>query len=193
MRTIAHACRAAIALISLAVWTPAHAEGGNLFGGTDPAILTLRWEPAYPLPDLKGKLTDQQVAYGGVSGDVRFALGSSPISLGLATSWNRFPGANNGFVTAVSTRLVGHVYLTRSGFQPYLGVGVGGAWTDVSVNGAPSSSSYAFAADPELGFLVTLVPELALDVLLRYEFTTASANGAKNLQWLALGIGFGFY
>ena len=185
--------RIARVLALLAAAPAARASGGHSFLGDDGAILTARWELATPIGDMRNLVSS--VSPAGVSGDVRFALGNSSFSLGVGASWHHFHGGTPRYdIHATSPMTVFHGYLSRSTVQPYLGVGAGGVHTKTTGGpGALDVSNWGFCADPQIGLLVTLADELALDVRVHYEWTTVNAAGAKNYQWVGLGVGFGFY
>ncbi len=179
-------------LAALALASPARAVSGRSFLGDDNVLFTARWEVAEAVNELRNTIS--QLSLEGASGDFRVALGKSNFSFGVALGWNRlYGGTPYTVVEAASPMAVLHGYLSRSGVQPYLGVGAGGAYTRTTIGSAPYVPKWGFAVDPQLGLLVTITPELALDLRLHYEWTTVQTSVAKNYQWAGVGIGFAFY
>jgi hypothetical protein len=145
--------------------------------------------------------------YRGAQFEVRWGV-AHRLSLGFATSWTwlaqNFPMHTihypNATVTApvyqraqfIGLRATGHWYLSDGWVQPYLGLGVGGAWTGTyrSVsNLTTSSDGLAAAADPQVGLLITVMPGLALHLQARYQIALARLADFENARWLGLDVG----
>jgi outer membrane protein W len=85
-----------------------------------------------------------------------------------------------------------HYYFSENAFQPYAGVGIGGVWTSTyqqAIDIARSTNGFFFALDPEIGALYRVSPGLAIDVLVRYQWTTAQFSSVKDAAWFGFQIG----
>jgi hypothetical protein len=181
----------ALILLAFIAIAPTRAESTG-FGPEFPMLFVADWEGAKPFGDLNDKVTDE-LSLVGVAGEARLMVWKR-FSLGAAVAWNRFTkGDDDVRVDAVSPRLTAHVHLSLSRVQPYVGVGAGAVYTNSRSRAVAPTETWGFCVDPQLGVLVTLVPELALDLHVRYEFTTVSLGTAHDLQWLSVGAGFAFY
>lgn len=190
MIPLAH-LRRVLPLVVLATTGPARAAGAG-FGAGNTALMTFTWEGAGPVGDLRTTKLVDSVSPAGAAGDMRLLLGAHT-TLGVALAWNHFTGANQAIVNTLAPRLVAHWYLSQSRVQPYLGVGAGAVWTSTAVAGNPGQHAWGGCVDPQLGLLITVAQELALDLHVRYSYTTASTGSLNNYQWIAVGAGFGLY
>ena len=138
---------------------------------------------------------------------------SDKISLGLSFSWDRFEqtfdlvapitnGTASGpvfrYADMFGVRGLAHYYLSQGQLQPYLGVGIGGAWSyayqQVS-DVADSQENFNFIVDPEVGLLYWLAKggtTAALNLAFRYTYTTATVGREENAQTLSGIVGFAF-
>jgi opacity protein-like surface antigen len=179
-------------------------------------FLSLDWEPAMPMAGFEGGTGGldgfvEDSTLRGIQFDIRWGV-ARHLSLGIATSWHWFAQnydsktvqLDGATVTAAvyervqlaTLRATLHWYLTDGPVQPYLGFGVGGAYYDSQIavtDLTEPESGFALAGDPEIGLLWTIGPGLAVQVLARYQYTTASFAGVENAQYLVVGIGLAAY
>lgn len=189
IRSLARRKKAPFIVLLAVAATSARAEG---FGSENPALFALRWEVAAPLGDLRSKFTDKTSPVG-AAGEMRIAVGQRA-SLGVAATWNRFTGGPaSARIDAVASRLTAHYHLSRSWVQPYIGAGAGAAWIRTSSPTTARNDKVGLCADPQLGLLLTLDREIALDINVHYQFTTVSSSTLKDYQWVGAGIGLAFY
>ncbi len=96
---------------------------------------------------------------------------------------------------AFTARGTVHYYLTSTRLQPFIGLGVGGVWTQTRIQTADrvqdTYSSY-LAVDPEVGLMLSTSDTFAFYLLGRYQGTAASFFDVKNAQWIGVQIGFGW-
>jgi hypothetical protein len=201
--------RAAILALLAAAASPARAEGYLDSPYRLTRFLSLDWEPAAPMESLRDYVDD--VALRGGQFDVRFGV-ARHLSLGIATSWQWFAqnwsartvqyqnaavtGTVYSRVQFITLRATLHWYLTDGPLQPFVGFGAGGVWYDTFqavADVSETTSGFAFAGDPEVGVLWTVGPGLALQVLARYQYTTAKFANVENAQYLVIGIGVAVY
>jgi hypothetical protein len=185
----------------------AFAQEGTYQEGFHPkmGLAMLSWEVAAPvgsLHDWEGNVTPS-----GGEFEVRSCV-AKQLSVGAATTWNWFNQNINsltetqGNVTftgpiyrrmnSFSLRATGHYYFTENAFQPYAGVGIGGVWTSTyqqSINVARSTNGFWFGLDPEIGALYRVSPGLALDLMVRYQWTTAKFSTVNDAAWFGFQIG----
>ncbi len=172
-------------------------------------LVSLNWEVGVPGASLRDFV---DTTARGFQFEARFGV-ARHLSLGLATSWNWFSRnaalqTVNAPGTTVSASVyqrmqlftlhaTGHWYLTDGPVQPYVGVGIGGAYDDayrLVADLATASSGFSFAADPQLGFLITFSPGFALHVQARYQFTLSPRFAdVTNARWVGLQIGLAAY
>jgi hypothetical protein len=172
-------------------------------------LVSLTWEAAAPLQDLRTYV--DQTSFRGGQLDLRFGV-ARHLSLGLATSWNWFAQTfeqksvsyPDATVTAavydraqfIALQGTVHWYLLDGPVQPYLGAGAGGVWTSTFESVADlsrSSHSFDFAARGDAGVLVSIGPGFAVHVSARYQYTLASLRGVEDAQWLGVNVGLAVY
>jgi len=138
-------------------------------------------------------------------------------SLGMSFSWNRWEETQdlervsipNGMASGpvfryadmFGVRGLAHYYLLKdSALRPYLGLGIGGAWNyayQQAADLADSQENFNFIVDPEVGLLYWFAQggtSAALNVALRYTYTTATMGREDNAQMLSgiFGVAFGY-
>jgi outer membrane protein W len=165
-------------------------------------MLQIGWEYSFPVSQLQARFIDSGTPVG-IQGEFRTTL-LTQLSAGVAVTWNKFEQTyttgEEASYNAISVRGTLHYYFTRSSIQPYVGLGVGGVYQEALFSGGPGQTEFAFCADPQVGLLLTLDQGFAVNVLVRYEFTTGSfdVNGSPgwtvaNPQWVAIQVGLAFY
>jgi len=194
------------ALLGVAILAAGVARADGFERGT---LVSAAWEAGVPIASLRQYVSAP--SYSGVQVEVRWGL-APRLSIGLNGGWNWFAqnfsqlsvSIPNGTISGpvynrvqfFTLRATGHWYLSRGWLQPYLGAGVGGTWygTYRQVSDLVSSSSgFAFAADPQIGMLVTVAPGLALLLQVRYQFTLARFANVKNAQWFGAELGIALF
>ena len=176
-------------------------------------LFVVNWEIAAPIGDFSNYIED--VSLRGTSLEARSFIRDN-LSLGLSFSWNRFDQTFHNLVVPITNgaasgnvyryadmfgiRALAHYYLGRGPLQPYLGVGIGGAWNyayqqiaDLSA----SQSNFNFVVDPEVGALYWFAKggtTAALNLAVRYTYTTATAGREHDLQMFSgiVGLAFGY-
>lgn len=203
------AARALAVAVLLAAAGPARADGYLESSYRLGTLISLTWEAAVPLLDMRSYV--DEVSLRGGQLELRFGV-ARHLSLGVATSWNWFaqnfaqksisyPGAT---VTAavydraqfITLMGIGHWYLIDGPLQPFVGLGAGGVWTSTFESVADltvTSSSFDFAARADAGALFTVGPGLAVIVSARYQFTMAKLRGVENAQWMGANLGLAVY
>lgn len=193
------ALTAALALFA----TAAGAEGYSASRYTHrPMLLQVGWEYALPLGQLRSSFLDTGTP-AGIEGELRATL-TTQLSAGVALSWKRFQqthaSGDPARLAAFAARGTLHYYLTRTSFQPYLGIGIGGLYREAVLGGRPTQTGFGFCADPQVGMLITLDQGFALNLVVRYELTTASLDVSgqpyppvRYPQWLGFQVGLAFY
>jgi hypothetical protein len=169
--------------------------------GVQGRMLAAGWEPAMPVPELYERMQGNE-SLAGASVEARFGVASS-LSLGAALSWNRFstpdayaPAAR---LQAFSGRATVHYYPWTTRVQPYVGLGAGGLKWSHRVEGLVDESDYGWCVDPQVGVLITVDYGFALNVLARYEITTASLAAVPGYaalsrpSWVGLSVGLALY
>lgn len=187
----------------------ARADGFAQSGLQLSTLVSLSWEATVPQGALRGFVD----GVGWRGGELQIATGvARHLSLGLCGSWNwlarsypsgslEFPG---GAITGaayrraqlVGLRLTLVWYLTGGRVQPWIGAGLGGGWHESYVAVASvvqTASGWHAAAEPRVGLLWTVRPGLAVNAQARYAFTTARIGDARDVRWLALGVGLAVY
>lgn len=201
--------RAVAAAVLLAAAGIARADGYLESSYRLTTLISLTWEVAAPMQDLRSYV-DQTSLRGGQF-ELRVGV-ARHLSLGLATSWNWFAqnfdqmsiSYPDATVTAavydraqfIALQPTLHWYIIDGPLQPYLGVGAGGVWTSVYravADLSTSSSSFDFAARADAGVLLTIGPGFAVHVSARYQYTLAGFYGVQNAQWLGANIGLAVY
>lgn len=201
--------RVAVACLLLAPGARAAAQG---FAGTRhdlSSMLGASWEASFP----RGGLRDFAGASSlrGAQFEARFAL-APRFSLGVASSWSwlarneaagsiAFPdalltGPVYRRVQVLTLRATAHVYLARGSIQPYLGVGVGGAYGDALVGAGDlrrEQRGWGLAADPQLGLLVSIRAGFAIHAQARWQLTRNEIGGVRRAEWLAGSVGVAVY
>jgi hypothetical protein len=180
---------------------------------------SLAYEPSVPVAGIRNATTD--VSFAGAQLGARY-LFSKHMSLGIGSTWNQFaqnfprqtytaPGAA---LTGAMYRQVwvgtlmgqAHLYLNPdAAVGPYLGIGVGAAWTSNQL--LISDFSFddltgGFVVSPEVGFLIPydrdpFEPQrfaMQSAVLgIRYTYSTASSRDVTNTTFVALTLGILVY
>lgn len=179
----------------------------------DMTLFIVNWEITGPIGSFGDYIDDTSLR----GGSIEFrSFVSEKVSLGLSFSWNRFDqtfdlvtapitnGTASGpvyrYADMFGVRALAHYYLAPGPLQPYLGVGIGGAWNyayqqvaDVS----DSQENFNFIVDPEVGLLYWLAQgglDAALNVAFRYTYTTATVGRESDTQALSgiVGLAFGY-
>jgi hypothetical protein len=210
--------RAAVVSTLLLLGTAAEAQY-TYVGGGHPGLekgetaFLLNYEISAPVSGFKDFISDW--SFRGFSIEGRYMV-SPNISLGGAFAGNRWQQTSsnlqidisnnnaNGNISGpvyrytddLSLKFLVHYYFGSGKLQPYVGVGLGGAWVysyAQVVDLALSHDSFDFIASPELGLLYEVASgstSLAVNLAVRYNFTTADVvNGrAKDIQWLTLPV-----
>jgi hypothetical protein len=194
--------RALLGTLALLIASPALADAfvPHRFG-VQGRLFAVGWEPAVPVPELYERMQgDRSVA--GAYGEARFGV-AEHLSLGAALSWNRFSTpeayAPTARLEAFSLRGTVHYYPWIATVQPYVGVGAGAVKRSHTVTGVVDERGYGWCVDPQIGVLVTVDYGFALNVLARYEITTARLEPApgrgtlRRPSWVGLAIGVALY
>jgi opacity protein-like surface antigen len=196
-----------LALAALGVpAAPARADGFLDAWHPNQTYWAIGWEVAIPTNSLRADWVNM-TSFAGGQLEVRVGV-MERLSVGIATSFNWFE-QNFSQVTTVypeytvtgpvyrrlgafTARGTVHYYLTSTRLQPFVGVGVGGIWTQTRIQTADrvqnAYSSY-LAVDPEAGFLLSTSQSFAFYLLGRYQWTTASFYQVKDAQWVGVQIG----
>ena len=179
----------------------------------DQTLFIVNWEIAGPVGAFNDYIDETSLR--GTSIEFRSFV-SKAVSLGLSFSWNRFDqtfdlvhvpvtnGVASGpvyrYADFFGVRGLAHYYLTEGQLQPYLGVGVGGAWNyayQQVADLANSQNNFNFIVDPEVGLLYWFAKggtSAALNLAFRYTYTTATTGREENAQMLSgiVGLAFGY-
>ncbi|HET9598978.1 MAG TPA: outer membrane beta-barrel protein [Anaeromyxobacteraceae bacterium] len=210
--------RAAVLATVLLLGTAAEAQYTYVAGGhpgleKGETAFILDYEISAPVGSFKNFISDW--SFRGFSIEGRYMV-TPKISIGGAFAGNRWQQTNSNlqvdisnnnasgnisgpvfrYTDDLSLKLVAHYYLTEGKLQPYVGVGVGGAWVysyAQVVDLALSHDSFDFIVSPEIGLLYELASgstSLAVNLAVRYTYTTADlVNGrASNISWLTLPV-----
>ncbi|MGL5682227.1 MAG: outer membrane beta-barrel protein [Marinifilaceae bacterium] len=140
------------------------------------------------------------------------------MSIGLALGWNVYykkydnktqdfflnheeytiTGKQYRYINTVPLLLIPRYYFTDNSalFRPYLGVGVGTCWSEYKLEvGQYSSrtSRWEFQVSPEIGTLIHINDQMAVNLGARYNFATKAANGrVPQMSTLMFNIGICF-
>lgn len=167
------------------------------------------WGIAQPIGDMKDFQSGTSV--NGFAMEFR-SIVRPRLSAGLAFDYNRFSRTRSmesstrpdGSVLSAPTyryadnfgvKATGHYYLTDGGLRPYVGAGLGGNWNYAYLQIADVSSTdhgFQFIFSPEAGLLWELAAgrsTVAINVALRYNFTTAHFLSVDNAQWFSEVVG----
>jgi hypothetical protein len=201
--------RAMAAAVLLAAVGSSRADGFAVSALDPGPLLSVAWDLSRPAGSLRG-FADATSARG-AQFELRYAF-RRHLSIGLASSWlwlaqNRpagalaFPDATVAGpayhrVQFLTLRGTADWYLASGAVQPYLGLGLGGAWhgadQEIATLGV-RSSGYALTGDPHAGLLVTLRPGLALHFQARMQLARGGVAGAKTANWLSGSAGLALY
>ncbi|HVI93039.1 MAG TPA: outer membrane beta-barrel protein [Anaeromyxobacter sp.] len=182
-------------------------------------VFVVNWEISGPIGGFSNYISDTSLR--GISFEARSFV-RDQLSLGLSFSWNRFDQTFDLVTVPVNTtsitngtasgpvfryadqfgiRGLAHYYLGHSQMlQPYLGVGIGGAWNYAYQQVADltsSQSNFNFIVSPEVGAMIWLAhgaSNAAVNIAFRYTYTTATAGREHDLQWLSgiVGLAWGY-
>ena len=178
-------------------------------------LFNVGYQMAQPVGGLKDYIG--AASFRGFTFDWRSRL-FKDVSAGLRFNWNRFNetfpdltattatgGTLSGpvfrYMDQFAVQAIGHYYFNRgeeSMFIPYLGVGLGGVWSNTYQQTADLGSSqdgFYFIASPEVGLMLTLArgsTNASLNLGVSYNFTTASFRNVSNAQSLAETIALAF-
>jgi hypothetical protein len=89
-----------------------------------------------------------------------------------------------------------HWYVTQTTVQPFVGVGVGGAWLSANqsiVNQTTGYSTSGVAVVPEVGFLFSLGPRFGMLLSGRYQIVFTTFGQVRNPSWASAQAGFAYY
>ncbi len=161
---------------------------------------SLGWEVGIPVQSLRASWVDQPSPAGG---QLEVRVGVVPhVSVGLATNYNWFDQGSAddtaGYrrFSAFALRGTVHWYVTSSALQPFVGIGVGPAWTVTSYQGPLAGKTWGacyLAVDPEVGLLLSTSDAFAFYLLGRYQWTGASFGEVRNAQWVGVQLGMGWF
>jgi hypothetical protein len=173
------------------------------------SLFLIGWGLAQPIGELQDFQSGTSVA--GMSLEFRSAV-RPRVSVGLAFDYNRFEktrtlevvqqprdavvsGATYRYSDQFGIKVTLHGYMLDGPLRPYAGVGIGGDWSYSYLQSADlawTESGFHFIATPELG-LVWVIAEggtsVALNLAVRYNYSTASFLNVDNAQWLSEVIG----
>jgi len=198
--------RALLAAACLAATAPAQAQWSSY--RPVKSLFLIGWGLAQPLGDLEDYQTGTSVA--GMSLEFRSTV-KPRISVGLAFDYNRFEhtsfetvqkpgnavlsGPAYRYADQFGIKVTFHGYLLDGPLRPYGGVGIGGDWSYAYVQSADlasTESGFHFLVTPEVGLIWQIVgggTSVALNVAVRYNYSTASFQNVDNAQWLSEVIG----
>ena len=191
--------------------TPEMARADGFLDAWHPnqSFWAIGWEVGIPTTSFRSDWVNRVSPAGGQF-EVRVGV-MERLSVGVAMNYNWFD-QNYSQVTVVYPEhtVTGPVYrrlrafvargtvhydLPSTRLQPFVGVGVGGIWTQTRIQTADQArnaySSY-LAVDPEAGFLLSTSDSFAFYLLGRYQWTAASFYQVKNAQWVGVQIGMGW-
>ena len=168
------------------------------------------WNVAVPLGSFR---TDWQSNPGWLGGgfDIRVGV-AGRLTVGVNGTWNFFDQTFSSltlvegdftFTGPVYRRLSSftalgtvHYYLTQTAVQPYVGLGLGGAWLNTRqqiVNRTSASYTSGLALVPEAGVLFNVAPRFGLYLSCRYQLNLTTLPGVTNPQWVSGQLGFAYY
>jgi len=168
----------------------------------------LNWEIAGPIGDFGKYISDTSLRGFSVEGR---SFVKENLTVGGSFSWNRYQQTyssltvpvGNGVATGpvyryadmFALRALVHYYFGKGNLQPYLGAGIGGAWSyayqqvaDLSRN----QSNFNFILSPEVGLIFRVAgggTNAGLNVAFRYTYTTATVGTYKDAQTLSGIVG----
>jgi len=206
---------AALAAVALAAW-PASAQSS---GWTEYHPTKTLFTAGYQMSQSIGSFHDYigAASFRGFTFDWRSLLAKS-FSAGLRFNWNRFNETQSLVTQTTSTggtvsgptfhyadqfaiQAIGHYYFDTgpdSLFLPFLGIGLGGVWSNTYQQTADlgaSQNGFYFITTPELGLIVNFAKggtTAALHLSVLYNFTTASFRNVSNAQAITETIGLTF-
>lgn len=206
---MSRSCRALAAALLLAAAGKAGAQGFAAAAHQPGTLLSIAWDVSRPAGSLRDFVDASSPR--GAQFELRHAF-RRRLSIGLAGSWLwlardrpagtlEFPdatvtGATYHRVQFLTLRATADWYLASGMVQPYLGLGLGGAWHSANQEiGALAvhTSGYALAGDPHGGLLLTLRPGMALHLQARMQFTRRGVAGAGTANWFAGSAGLAVY
>lgn len=197
-------------LVALCLARPTHAAGYLDDWHPHQTYWAVGWSVAVPLESLRN---DWQTGPGWLGGgfDIRVGL-IGRLALGVNGTWNFFDQTFSfltveqppfTFTGPVYRRLSAftalgtvHYYLTQTAVQPYVGVGVGGAWFTVRqqiVDRDFTTYTSGLAIAPEIGVLFSVAPRLGLFLGGRYQFNLATFGSVRNPTWVSAQAGVAYY
>jgi opacity protein-like surface antigen len=168
------------------------------------------WSAAVPVTSLRSSFISNTGWLGG-GFDIRIGVGGR-LAVGVSGTWNWFDQTfssltlqqgqltftgpvyrNLGAFTALATV---HYYFTQSSVQPFVGVGLGGAWFSTlqqTVNRPQDADTSGLALAAEVGFLFTVAERLGLYLSGRYQLNLTTIPGVENPQWASGQAGIAYY
>jgi opacity protein-like surface antigen len=210
IRTLRRAALALALLGSLVLARPARADAYLDDWHPYQTFWGLNWEVAFPVGSLASNWTST-VGWLGGGFDLRVGVWRR-LSVGVSGTWDywsqtfnqltlerpglTFTGPVFRQLSVFSARVTAHWYFTQTTFQPYVGVGVGGAWFSAkqqTVNYLDDYYPGSFLVAPEVGCLWNVVPKLALYGAARWQFTTASFAGVSSALWPSVQLGVAYF
>jgi len=206
---------AALAALVLAAWPASAQQSGWEEYRPNKTLFTAGYQISQPL----GSFHDYTggTSFRGFTFDWRSILGAN-FSAGLRFNWNRW-NENQALATVTTpsggtmsgptfhvadqfgVQAIGHYYFDMgrdSRLLPFLGVGLGGVWSNSrqqTIDLVSSQDGFYFIATPELGLMFNLArgaTTAALNLSVLYNFTTASFRNVSNASALVETIGMTF-
>lgn len=177
-------------------------------------MLNLNYQISVPLGDVKD-FTDK-ASFRGMDLEYHHFMGEQ-FSLGAAIGWNvfyhnldhhtddfRFNGNDDiytitgnqyRYINTVPIMAIGRYYFTdsRANVRPFLGLGLGTRWTEKRLEVGQYTSTisrWQFSFAPEVGMLVPVNDQLALNFGAKYSYGTKAAHGrVPEFQSFTFSIG----
>jgi hypothetical protein len=171
-------------------------------------LMAVNYEPSLPIGSFEDYVSDW--SWRGFSFEGRKKI-NPRLSAGLSFSWNRWDetfsdltvdipgGVASGpvyrYADMFAIRALAHYYLLDGPIQPYVGVGIGGAWSyayQQVVDLADSQNGFDFIVSPEGGVLVELVSgstSVGLNIAFRYTYTTADVGRDSEISTISPIVG----
>jgi hypothetical protein len=207
---------AVLALLALLA-VPARAQDNLTFDPMDSgsyrpdkSVWSLNWEISKPTGDFSNYV--DRVSYTGFSIESRSMVRKN-VSAGISFSYNRwdqtYPNAQRtsgnttitgplfNYADMFGLRALAHYYfLEGSTVQPYVGAGIGGAWSygyQQSADLYTSKDNFNFIVSPEVGALIYLArggTNLGLNLAVRYTYSTAHYGNTTDAQTFSGIAGF---
>lgn len=197
-------------LFALSVARPTHAAGYLDDWHPHQTYWAVNWNVAVPVDSLRANWQSNAGWLGG-GFDVRVGL-VGRLALGANGTWNFFDQTFSSltvergdftFTGPVYRRLstftalgTVHYYLTQTAVQPYVGVGVGGAWFTVRqqiVDRDLTTYTSSLAIAPEVGLLFSVAPRLGLALSARYQYNLTTFGTVRNPSWVSAQAGVAYY